>query len=134
MSCLYLFSQTMYTYGSLFYYCPQTKFAKVMFYRCLSFCPQGGAVRGCSRGGGMCGCLGGMRGCSRGACVVAPGGACMVAPGGVHGCSRGPAWLLQGACVVALGGRGWFFDEIRSMRGRYASYWNAYLLKYRFHS
>ena len=50
---------------------------------------------------------GGMRGCSwRGACVVAPGGACMVAPGGVRG----------------------FFDEIRSMSGRYASYWNAFLL------
>ena len=37
----------------------------------------------------------------------------MVAPGG-H------AWLLQG-------GRAWFFDEIRSMSGRYASYWNAFL-------
>ena len=58
---------------------------------------------------------GGVRGCSRGACVVAPGG---------H------AWLLLGgACVVAPGGgmRG-FSDEIRSMSGRYASYWNAFLL------
>ena len=35
----------------------------------------------------------------------------------------------RGACVVAPGGgvRG-FFDEIRSMSGRYASYWNAFLL------
>ena len=81
-----------------------------------------------------------------GACVVAPGGhawllwgACMVAPGGhawllrghvwllpggVHGCSRGEghAWLFQGG-----GGVRGFFDEIRSMSGRYASYWNAFL-------
>ena len=42
----------------------------------------------------------------RGACLVAPGGACMVAPGG--------------------GMRG-FFNEIWSMSGRFASYWNAFL-------
>ena len=51
-------------------------------------------MRGCSRGhawllsgeGGVCGC-------SRGAYMVAPGGACMVAPrGGMHGC-------LGGTCV-----------------------------------
>ena len=59
-------------------------------------------------GGGMCGC--------RGACVVA---------GGKHGC-----W---GACVVVGGmcdGRGacMGYDEIRSMSGQYASYWNAFLL------
>ena len=108
-------------------------------------------MRGCSWGGhawllgGMCGCvggcawlLGGVRGCSGGghawllggACVVAPGG-CVVAPGGhawlllgegVHGFSQGGhAWLLPG------GMRG-FFDEIRSMSGRYTSYWNAFLL------
>ena len=50
---------------------------------------------------GVCGC-GGMHGCR----------------GGVHGCG--------GACVVAgqvcVG-----YDEIRSMSGRYASYWNAFL-------
>ena len=46
-----------------------------------------------------------MGGCSRGA-VRGCGRGCMVAPGGgVHG----------------------FFDEIRSMSGRYASYWNAFL-------
>ena len=52
----------------------------------------------------------------------------MVALGGC-GCSGG------GACVVAPGGRAWllwrgmhgFSDEIRSMSGRYASYWNAFL-------
>ena len=68
------------------------------------------------------GCSGGMHGCSWGACMVALGG---------H------AWLLRGACVVALGGvhdcsrggmRGIQRDtEIRSMSGRYASYWNAFL-------
>ena len=42
-----------------------------------------------------------------GGCVVAPGGVCMVVPGG------------RGVHV--------FFDEIRSMSGWYASYWNAYL-------
>ena len=81
-----------------------------------------------------------MHGCS-GACVIALGGvcgcswgACMVALGGMRGCSRG-------VCVVAQGGHAWllwggvrgFFDEIRSMSGRYASYWNAFLfLKYIF--
>ena len=47
------------------------------------------------------------------ACMVAPGGAhmvalggvCVVAPeGGMCGCSGGGAWLLWGACVVAPGG------------------------------
>ena len=66
---------------------------------------QGGVVHGCSRGG--------MRGCSGGACMVAPGG---------H------AWLLWG------GGMRGFFDEIRSMSGRYASYWNAFLLLNFFHN
>ena len=77
----------------------------------------------------------------RGACVVALGGhawllgghawllrgVCVVAPrGGMRGCSQGGhAWLLQG------GVRG-FFDEIRSMSGRYASYWNAFLLNDKF--
>ena len=61
-----------------------------------------------NRGGGMCGCPG--------ACMVAPGG-------GMRGCSGG-------ACVVARGGgmHGIQQDtEKRSMSGRYASYWNAYL-------
>ena len=62
-------------------------------------------MRGCS--GGRAWLLGG-----EGACVVARG-ACVVAPGGVRGSSGG-------------GVRG-FFHEIRSMSGRYASYWNAFL-------
>ena len=46
--------------------------------------------------GGCAWFLPGVRDCSQGACVVAPGGACMVAPrgcmvapGGVCGCSKG---------------------------------------------
>ena len=53
-----------------------------------------------------------------GACVVARGHVWLA--GGMHGC--------QGACVVARGlciG----YDEIRSMSGWYASYWNAFLLE-----
>ena len=134
-------------------YRPQTKFAKVMFLQ-VSVCPHRGGGGMCGFIGGVCVVLfgghawfypGGVRGFIRGACMVLFrgghvwfylggvhgfiqgvcmvlfGGACMVAPGG-H------VWLLWGACVVAPGGgvRG-FFDEIRSMSGRYASYWNAFL-------
>ena len=66
---------------------------RLCFYRCLSFCPQGGACVVARRGG--------VRGCS-GGCVVA-WGVCMVAPwGGMHGCSGG-------VCVVVFGGRACFF-------------------------
>ena len=91
----------------------------------------------------MRGCSGGVRGCSGGVCVVAPGGVCVVALGGhvwllggvcvvalggVHGCSQGGVrGCSGGVCVVARGGVHGFFDEIRSMSGRYASYWNAFL-------
>ena len=94
-------------------------------------CSRGG-MRGCSGGhvwllwGGMHGCsggcmvlLGGMRGCSGGACVVALGGV-HGCSGGMRGCSRGGAWFFQGGVRV-------FFHEIRSMSGRYVSYWNAFL-------
>ena len=50
--------------------------------------------------------------------------------GGVRGCSGGGrAWLLRGGgtCMVAQKGVYGFFDEIQSMNGRYASYWNAFL-------
>ena len=69
--------------------------------------PRG--VCGCSQG--VRGCSGGayMRGCSGGACMVAPGGVCVIALGGMHGIRRD--------------------TEIRSMRGRYASYWNAFLFR-----
>ena len=98
---------------------------------------SGGGIRGCSGGvGGHVWLLrGGMHGCSgghawllggqrvwllRGACVVAPGGACVVAPGG-H------AWLLgRGVREIRRD------TEIRSMSGRYASYWNAFLFPHKF--
>ena len=87
-------------------------------------------------GGHMCGCqggvhggIGGMHGCL-GVCVVAGGAACVVArghvwwpgghawlPGGMHG------WGVHGCRGACMG-----YDEIQSMSGRYASYWNAFLL------
>ena len=52
-------------------------------------------------------------------------GACMVFLGGLHGFSGGHAWFFWG------GMHGFFsffgYNEIRSMSGRYASYWNAFL-------
>ena len=57
-----------------------------------------------------------------GACVVG-GGACVVVGACVHGC-RGGMHGGGGAC----GGACMEYDEIRSMSGRYASYWNAFLL------
>ena len=64
----------------------------------------------------------------QGECALLGGHAWL--PGGVHGCG-GHVWLL-GACVVAGGmcgcrGACMGYDEIRSMSGRYASYWNAFL-------
>ena len=80
--------------------------------------------------------------------MVAPGGACMVLfggcvvlfsgrhawfylggvwfyPGGMHGFIRGHAWFYSRG-----GMRGFFsffgYNEIQSMSGRYASYWNAF--------
>ena len=54
------------------------------------------------------------------------GGACVVAPrGGMHGCSGGGVCGCSGGDV-----RGIRRDtEIRSMSGRYASYWNAFFFK-----
>ena len=111
-------------------------------------------MRGCSGGcawfylGGIHGFIrGGMCGFIWGVCMVLFfGGACVVLFGGVVG---GCVVLFGGACVVLFGGmRGfiwghaWFYsggvcgffsffgyNEIRSMSGRYASYWNAFLLK-----
>ena len=107
-----------------FHYRPQTKFAKVIFLQ-VSVCPQGG-VHGPWVGGGMCGTW---QGCAwqGGACVaggMCGGGVCMV--GGMHG-REGHAWWH--GCMV--GGEHVChsrYYEIWSMRGRYASYWNAFLL------
>ena len=117
-----------------------------------------GGMHGCSGGacvvlfGGACVVLfgGGVCGFIRGACVILFGGACVVLFRGAGG---------QGACVVLFGGHAWFYlggmhgfilggvhgfiwggmhgffsffgyNEIRSMSGRYASYWNAFLWLY----
>ena len=122
------------------YYRPQTKFAKVMFlhlsvillgggHACMAgghACMAGGMCgRGCvwqggmhGRGhawhGGVCGreaCMsGGM--CCRGACMA--GGCAWV--GGMHG---------RGACMPHMPPDTMRYGQ--SMRGWYASYWNAFL-------
>ena len=86
-----------------------------------------------------------LRGVGGGGCAWLFRGGAWLLPGGCAWLLRGHAWLLLGggmrgcsggACVVAPGGHAWFFlggvcigyDEIRSMSGRYASYWNAFLL------
>ena len=71
--------------------------------------------------GGHAWLWGGMHGC---------GGACMVA-GGVHGCWRGHSWLCRGVCMVVRGGVACIgYDKVRSMSGRYASYWNVFFFTY----
>ena len=116
-----------------------------------------GGVHGCHRGAcmvdrGHVWLLGGMHG-SQGVCMVAGGcvwllgghawllggmhgkGACMAKGGhawqkggGMHGKGRGHVWQKGGMCGEG-GVRGIRRDtEIRSMSGRYASYWNAFLL------
>ena len=63
--------------------------------------------------------------------MVARGCAWLVGPawlGGAYVVAGGPAWLwggmwLQGVVIS--------YDEIRSMSGRYASYWNAFLSEMR---
>ena len=66
-------------------------------------------------------------------CVILfTGGGCVVLFGGVRGFIRGGAWFYSGGRAwFYLGGHGFFsfcgYNEIRSMSGRYASYWNAFL-------
>ena len=116
------------------------KFTKVMFLQ-VCVCPQGGGMHvtwPTSFVGGHVLFLGGMCvffwGCAWfffwGACMGFFGGACMVFFG--RACV-----VFWGACMVFFGGHAWFFflggmhglyNEIRSMSGRYASYWNAFLL------
>ena len=80
---------------------------RLCFYRCVSV-HRGGGMRG--RGGGRG--VGGMRG--RGACMVG-GQVCMAGGhvGGMHGGGH--------ACPPT------HYETLRSMRARYASYWNAFL-------
>ena len=69
-------------------------------------------------------------------------GVCSFFQGGVHGffggvCGflGGCAWFFQGACMVVEGcvwlpgGTCIGYNEIRSMSGRYASCWNAFLFE-----
>ena len=99
----------------LVFYCPQTKFAKVMFLQVSVILSTGGAcvvARGACMvaPGGMRGCSGGVHGCSGGACMVALGGMRGCSGGGMCGCSRGGMHGCSGgACVVALGGHAWLF-------------------------
>ena len=74
--------------------------------------------------------------------MVLFGGHAWFYSGGVHGFIQGGVrGFIGGACVVLSGGHVWFYsgggmrgfssffgyNEIQSMRGRYASYWNAFL-------
>ena len=126
---------------------------RLCFYRCLSVhrgegaCVVAGGACVVARGHawlwGSCMVAGGMHGC-QGACMVVGGGYVWLAGGmcgcgghawllgGMHGC-WGCAWLwggmhgCRGVCVVAWGGVCIGYNEIRSMSGQYASYWNAFL-------
>ena len=84
-----------------------------------------GGMHGCQGGmcdcGGMRGCPGGVHGCPGGMCGCQ--GACVVVGGCVHGCQGG---------MCGCGGAYVGYDEIRSVSGRYASYWNAFLFTYIF--
>ena len=100
-------------------------------------CVAGGACMagGHAWQGGMCGGKGGLGVHGRGACVV--GG--HVWQGGVHG-GACVAWGMCGgvACMArGMHGRGGMhgrYYEIRSMSGRYASYWNAFLLDHKIYN
>ena len=132
-----------------------TKFICILLMTCHAFLPPANEVCEGYFFTGVCLSTGGggMHG-GRGACMVVGGmhggghtwwqGACMVA-GGIHG--GGGMHGGRGACMVVgsmCGGRGWghtwwwgacmvvagacmVYDEIRSMSGWYASYWNAFL-------
>ena len=130
-------------------YRPQRSWGKVMFLQASVILLTGGGVRGSSGGRAWFYLGGGMRGFIRGGAWFYSGG------GGVRGFIRGGvrgfiqggrAWFYSGgACVVLLGRggvRGFIqggglrgfssfcgYNEIRSMSGRYASYWNAFLFK-----
>ena len=62
-------------------------------------------------------------------------GACVAGEGGMHGwLGRGACMAGEGACMAGgtcmVGGvRRYYGYGIRSMSGRYPSYWNAFLFK-----
>ena len=137
------------------HYRPQRSWGKVIFSEaCVNNSVQGGHAW--LPGGGMHGFIRGVRGFIRGACVVLfsgghawfysagghawfyLGGACVVLFSGGHAwfySAGGMHGFIQGTCVVLFRGgvHGFFsfsrYNEIRSMSGRYASYWNAFLFK-----
>ena len=138
-----------------YFYRPQRSWGKVIFSEaCVNNSVHGGGVRGCPGGmrgfirGGMHGFIWGVRGFIRGGLrgfiqwggmrgFIQQGGRAWFYSGGV--CvvlfSGGVCVVLfsRGACVVLFRGgmRGFFsfsgYNEIRSMSGRYTSYWNAFL-------
>ena len=110
---------------------PATKLGQGNIFRSVSTILSRGGMHGFIRGGvhgfiqwGACVVL-----FSRGACMVLfSGGACVVLFSGGH------AWFYSVGGVrgfIQGGVRGFFsfsgYNEIRSMSGRYASYWNAFL-------
>ena len=107
--------------AALYLYLPAaTKVAKVMFLQVFVCQQEGGGVRGCW---GHAWLLGGV-------CVVAGGHVWLLGVCGCQGGMRGKGGHAWQRGVRSEGGmRGIRRDtEIRSMSGRYASYWNAFLL------
>ena len=131
------------------FYRPQTKFAKVMFLQ-VSVCPHRGGARGFILGGVRDFIRGGMRGFISGGVWFYLGGPAWFYLGGhvwfysggmwfylggrVWFYSGGHAWFSGGVCGFSGGVRGFFsffgYNEIRSMSGRYTSYWNAFLFQH----
>ena len=111
-------------------YRPQRSWGKVMFLQASVILLTGGEA--CVVGGGVV-CIvflgGSVRGFFQGGHAWFFGGACMVfLGGGMRGSFRGAmCGPFGGACMVSLGGACVGYDDIRSMSGRYASYWNAFL-------
>ena len=124
------------------YYHPQRSWGKVIF---SEACVNNSVHRHNSILGFMVGCvwlhrghawfyLGGMHGFIWGACMVLFGGHAWFYSGGMHS-------FIWGVCMVLFGGmhgfiqggmHGFFsfqfgYNVVRSMSGRYASYWNAFL-------
>ena len=97
---------------AVYVYRPQRSWGKVIFSEaCVNSSVHRGVCMVC--------------GCSWGACLVALGGMLLHACP-MRGCSGGHVWLLQGGVFGIRRD-----TEIRSMSGRYASYWNAFFLCWR---
>ena len=107
------------------FYRPQTKFAKVMFFTGVCLSTRGGCVCVVLLGGHVWFYLGG--------CAWFYSGMCMVLfRGCAWFCLGGHAWFYLGGVHGFSGGDACFFsffgyNEIRSMSGRHASNWNAFL-------